>query len=223
MDGAEFFKDWVEVIDFDILNNVLKELTAEIDKYEICPAPENLFRAFTKCSYKNLKLVMVGQDPYPQRNVATGIAFGNNLNTRIEDYSPSLKVLYNSVERYCTKDLPFSTIDVVFPTLEAWAEQGILLLNSALSVRMGQIGSHAMMWRGFIASLLKKISEHKPDVIFVLFGEQAKTFINYLNEDRYITCVHPAYCARNNALLPDIFTEIDNKMLSVGSQLIYWI
>ena len=223
MESVEFFGDWGEVIDFNLLNEVLKKLTLEMERYEICPAPENLFRAFTKCSYNKLKLVMLGQDPYPQRGVATGIAFGNHLETRPEDYSPSLKVLLNSVERYCSDDLPFSTIDAVFPTLELWAQQGVLLINSALSVRLGQVGSHAIMWRQFIASLLKNISEHKPDVIFALFGEQAKSFISYIPSDRYVTCVHPAYCARQQELLPDIFKEIDKKMIEKGNFPIYWI
>ena len=223
MDAKEFFGDWCEVIDFNILNPILYTLSSIMQTKEICPAPENLFKAFGCCPYQKLKLVIVGLDPYPQSGRATGIAFGNKEGTLPSEFSPSLKVLYDAVWKYCSYDLPFSTIDNVFPTLESWCNQGVLLLNSALSVEVNKIGSHTSLWRPFIKSLLTNLQKTKDGLIFVLMGETAQSFKSLLNKENTLCCVHPARCARTGEEFPDIFRQIDEKMQKNGKELIYWI
>lgn len=222
MNAKEFFDDWSEVIDFTILEEALSKLKVKMGKYPICPTPQKLFEAFRYCPYEKLSTVILGQSPYPQRDVATGLAFGNKEGTRFEDFSPSLKVIYQCIAE-CYNDLPFSTIDDVFPTLEPWAVQGVLLLNSTLSIREGEPDSHYDIWRPFIKSLIENLVNKKKNVIFVLLGNVANTFKNYIPKERRITSVHPAFCARNNMPLPDIFQDIDKKHLENGTPLIYWI
>ena len=102
------------------------------------------------------------------------------VNTKEDNYSPSLKVIKDA----CV-DLHYSNNSIIFdPTLEYWGRQGILLLNSALTTEVNKIGFHTMMWRPFISSFLKNFSEINPGTIYVLFGEQAKTFKPYIPADK---------------------------------------
>lgn len=215
MTEAEYFGDWYPLIDKQSLNRVLNRLITETD---FTPPHEDVFKVFTKCSFSNLKAVFLGMDPYPQKGVATGVAFANKKDVPLTEMSPSLKVIFNSVGAYYS-DVPDGTLDC---TLDLWSRQGILLLNSALTTKIDSPGSHALLWRRFIASLLSNISKNKPDTVFVLFGQQAQSFSSYISNSPCIRCVHPSYCARKGILLPDIFSEID-ALLAKSDTYIYWM
>lgn len=216
---TDFFGDWSKVIDESALIETLNNLDKEILSYKICPEQKNVFRAFLECPYSSLKVVFLGQDPYPQKGVAMGILFGNSNDTLPENYSPSLKVFNRSIDKYYD-DLP--SPETPTPDLTYLSRQGILMINSALTVRENCVGSHTMLWRKFIASLLHNISIDKKETIFVLFGNQAQTFIPYIKSSNIIKCVHPAYCARREELLPDIFSSVDKRLESIGKLPIYW-
>lgn len=206
----EYFGEWLKVIDINELNKVLTVLGRMYRVKPICPAQEDVFKAFSLCKYNDCKVVFIGQDPYPQKGVATGILFGNKANTKIEDYSPSLKIV-----RDAAIDLHISHYSITFdPTLESWAKQGILMLNSALTVEMNKVGSHTMLWRPFISKLIKNMSEINTGIIYVLFGKQAQTFKPYIGKyNDVIEIEHPAYFARLGKEMPSsIFYEI-NKLL----------
>jgi uracil-DNA glycosylase len=214
MTEKEYFGDWFPLINLPTLTRVLDRLSKERD---FVPKHEDVFKVFTKCSFKNLKVVFLGMDPYPQRGIATGIAFGNSADTAKDKYSPSLKVIYDSLIEY-SEDLPYG-FDC---TLESWCSQGILMLNSSLTVTVNKPGSHYLIWHKFISELLLNISTNKPDTIFVLFGNKAQSFVPFLNSCKYFNCVHPSYCARKNELLPNIFSEVNN-ILKEKNIFIKWI
>ena len=214
MSEQEYFGDWFPLIDLNSLNRVLERLGNESN---FTPKHEDVFKVFTKCSFDNLKVVMLGMDPYPQKGIATGIAFANAEGTSSDKYSPSLKVLYDSLLEY-SQDLP-KGFDC---TLESWCTQGVLPINSALTTIINKPGSHYLIWHTFISTLLWNISKLKPNTLFVLFGKQAQSFIPYLNECNYIESVHPSYCARNNLILPDVFSKIDEYLNEMNTQ-IEWI
>lgn len=148
--------------------------------------------------------------PYPQKGVATGILFGNKKETRDKDLSPSLQIVKEAAINF---EIPHNCI-IFDPTLESWSKQGILMINSALTVEMNKIGSHAMLWRPFIASLLKKLSENKTNIIYVLFGKQAQTFKPYINKQLNIVLEesHPAYFARIGERMPHTVFEQISKL-----------
>ncbi len=198
----KYFGGWLKVIDCKQLkkyeNMLLQAVTNNIS-FE--PQAEHVFKAFHKCPYNECCTVILGQDPYPQRGVATGIAFGNDL-TKNPSLSPSLGVILNCVARY-SEDLPnFDT------TLERWESQGILMLNSSLTVKTNQPGSHAEAWKPFIRSIIENLSEEKPDIFWMLLGKQAwefKDYIKYGDDSKSGNIVmdyHPAYYARNNVPMP---------------------
>jgi len=147
-----------------------KTLKAE-ENIGLCPEFENIFNAFEKCQFKDLKAIILGQDPYPQRGIATGLAFANKHDT--VSLSPSLKILKAEME----KDLNTVALDFD-PTLENWAAQGVLLLNSSLTCRVGFPGSHAHLWRPFMDKLFSILYETlELDVPTVAMGGAAKQIV----------------------------------------------
>lgn len=217
----EYFGRWMRVIDKRELESVLSKLGPEYKRKPICPAQNNVFKAFEVCPYDKLKVVMLGQDPYPQKGVATGILFGNKEGTRDEDLSPSLQIIKEAAINF---EIPHNCI-IFDPTLESWAKQGILMINSALTVEMNKIGSHVMLWRPFIASLLKKLSENETGIIYVLFGKQAQTFKPYINK-QFNTVLeenHPAYFARTGEAMPHtVFEQISKLTKGMYGMPITW-
>ena len=217
----EYFGRWMRVIDKRELESVLSKLGPEYKRKPVCPAQNNVFKAFEVCPYDKLKVVMLGQDPYPQKGVATGILFGNKEGTRDEDLSPSLQIIKEAAINF---EIPHNCI-IFDPTLESWAKQGILMINSALTVEMNKIGSHVMLWRPFIASLLKKLSENETGIIYVLFGKQAQTFKPYINK-QFNTVLeenHPAYFARTGEAMPHtVFEQISKLTKGMYGMPITW-
>lgn len=211
MTPQEFFGDWTKVIDLNELQTVLGKLN-QLNPELLCPRPSNVFRAFKLCPYRECRVVFLGQDPYPQKGVATGVLFGNKADTPEDKLSPSLEVIKECCINY---EVPHGPIEFD-STLESWAKQGILMINSALTCKVNEIGSHVNLWRQFIAKLLKNLSYREAGIIYVLFGKQAQTFEPYI-DSRYndiIKVEHPAYFARANKIMPyRVFTDI-NKLLN---------
>ena len=205
----EYFGDWLKVIDVPELQKVTAQVTRLYHIKPIVPEYENIFKAFRLCSLHDLKVVFLGQDPYPQKGVATGVLFGNKEGT--EQLSPSLEVIKEAAVNYEVYHNPY-TFDI---TLESWAKQGILMINSALTCEMNRIGSHVMLWRPFISKLLKNLSLYEPGTIYVLFGSQAQTFEPYINKqfNHIIKVQHPAYFARTGKKMPyELFTQINTLL-----------
>lgn len=203
MTFEEYFGGWVRVIDTKELYRVIGQVST-INKDLLCPIYSDIFKAFNLCSYRDLRVVLIGQDPYPQKGVATGILFGNkDENVK----SPSLEII-----REACINFEKSHNSIIFdPTLESWAKQGILMINSALTCEVNKVGSHTMLWRPFMVSLLKNLSKERTGVIYVLFGEQAKTFKPYIDK-RYNIILeekHPAYYARKEERMSSfVFEEV---------------
>lgn len=222
MTMEEYFGDWMKVIDKEELNKVLKKLREmynQTNKF-VTPDSMNWFKAFELCPYSSMKVVMIGQDPYPQRGVATGILFGNKKEVSEENLSPSLKIVKEAAIDF---EIPHNSI-IFDQTLESWAKQGILMINSALTVEIGKVGSHTMLWRGFISKLMKKLSEYNTGIIYVLFGEQAKTFKPYIGKNNIILEEkHPAYYARIEGRMPStVFKEITKLTKEKYGEPIVW-
>lgn len=216
----EYFGDWKGLIDMRELGIVLGKLN-KVNPALVCPSMANIFKAFELCSHKDLKVVMLGMDPYPQKGVATGVLFGNRADVSEDNLSPSLKVIKEAAINY---EMPHSVI-TFDQTMESWARQGILMINSALTCEMNKVGSHTMLWRPFISKLLKNLSENDTGIIYVLFGKQAQTFKPYINKqyNDVLEIEHPAYFARRNTSMPsDIFYEINRLLKGRYNTTIEW-
>lgn len=218
---TDYLGDWMKVINQTELDKVLKQLSFNYSNQSVEPNSKKVFKAFNSCPYSQLKVIFIGQDPYFQKNIATGIAFGNIV-TRDSDVSPSLQVLKDSLINYVNP-----TGNIIFDnTLESWSKQGVLMLNSALTVEVNKPGSHTMLWRPFISSLLQNLSSSQTALIYVLFGNQAQTFEPYINEkfNLILKEKHPSYYARTGSMMPySIFKKIDVRLKHQYNNTIKWI
>ena len=204
MTADEYFGDWMKVIDRESLLRIMRWIQS-LNPDTICPSPRNIFRAFKLCPYRDCRQIWLGQDPYPQKGVATGILFGNSNETPEECLSPSLQVVKEAMIDYT---IPHNRVEFD-NTMESLAKQGILLINSALTCEVNKIGSHTAIWRDFISKLLRNFSYNNPGTIFILFGNQASSFkSSIVGSQNILECYHPAYYARNNSRMPsDVFIK----------------
>lgn len=149
--------------------------------------------------------IILGQDPYPQKNVATGIAFANAEGTPL---SPSLKVIKNSVLKVYPGEFD--------QTLISWVNQGILLLNSAFTVKENTPGSDSLHWVRFTVQLLSELSEMFPNLFYLLLGKPAEFFAGHIqNSGPIIKEMHPSFYARTKQEFP---SEIWEKMVDYVEQ-----
>ena len=216
----EYFGDWMKVLDRKETVKIMNWLKTT-DSSTLCPSIKNVFKAFKLCSYNECKVIFIGQDPFPQKGVAQGILFSNSSNTPEDKLSPSLKVVKESVINF---DIPHNLI-TFDPTLESWAKQGILMLNSALTTEVGKVGIHTLKWRPFIGSFLKNMSEKNPGIIYVFFGSQAKSLNTYINNNNNykLFIEHPAYYARLNKRMPsDIWYTVKKLVYNIYGTSIEW-
>jgi uracil-DNA glycosylase len=215
----EYFGDWMKVLDRNETMKIMGWLRT-VNKETLCPNIKDVFKAFKLCSYNKCRVIFVGQDPYPQRGVAQGVLFGNSSDTPENKLSPSLQIIKESVINF---EIPhnFITFD---PTLESWAKQGILMINSALTTEVGKIGVHMMKWRPFMIAFLKQMSMINPGIIYVLFGSQAQILEPYINKNNYVLKIeHPAYFARINKKMPyHIWKDINKILYDLYGERIEW-
>ena len=217
----EYFGDWSKVVDLTEADRIIRRLSAS--NHTICPQLKDIFRAFTLCPFNSLRVVVLGLDPYNNlkggRPVATGLAFANSPDTT--ELSPSLEVLKESVINYT---IPHRTI-IFDPSLEKWETQGVLLLNSALSCEVGKVGSHTLLWRPFIKSLLINLSKYHTGIVYILMGTVAQSFEVYINKQfNYVVHIrHPSWYARNRTRMPsDIWNEVNSILIGQNGNGIEW-
>jgi uracil-DNA glycosylase len=161
---------WNSVLKGEFEKEYFKELSEflqfEYDNKHIFP-PENLiFNAFEHCSFEDVKVVIIGQDPYHGDGQANGLSFSVNETVPIP---PSLLNMYKEIERDLGKQIPDSG------NLLHWAKQGVLLLNATLTVEAHKAGSHqGKGWELFTDVVIQTLSEEKEHLVFMLWGAFAK-------------------------------------------------
>lgn len=215
------FKSWSHIINKKELAEVTSILEKEYQKDIIYPKQIDVFNAFKYCNYYDLKVVMVGYDPYPQKDVATGLLFANKEDTPEDELSPSLSIIKDCV---LNDVIPYGGYEFD-NSLKSWAKQGVLLINSALTVKKDTVGSHTLLWRPFMVSLFKNLSLSDSGIIYVLFGNQAQTLEPYINKkfNYIIKEKHPAYYSRNKTNMPsDVFKKIDEICNKLYGEKIQW-
>jgi uracil-DNA glycosylase len=183
------------------------------------PALKDVFSAFEKCPVNELKVVMIGQDPYPQINVADGLAFSCS---KSEECMPAINFLLNEVNRTVYKGHPISTD----PDLTRWAEQGILLLNSALTTVIGKVGEHYDIWKPFITYLFDYLSLNCPGLVYIFVGKQAQNWEEHVNENCHKFLIsHPASAVYNKTQTwnsENVFTKTQKIIQEVYNYSIIW-
>ena len=217
MTTDQYFGRWMQVIDRDQLTKVYRFIRSRTAIY---PSKKDIFKAFRLCSYDDCRLIIVGQDPYSNGR-ATGLAFANSASVSPDNLSPSLEKVKDSLVRdiISWKSITFDQ------TLESWAKQGVLLLNSSLSVEPSRPLSHSLYWRQFMTSLFKNLSEKRTGMVYVLMGTSACELKRYINSqnNHILTCDHPAYYCRKQKPMPNILEEANDIIYGLNGDRIKFI
>ena len=204
----EYFGDWMKVLDRAETMKIMGWLKS-VNPNILCPALPDIFRAFKLCSYNRCRVIFIGQDPYPQKGVATGILFGNSKDTPEDKLSPSLDVIKEAAINF---EIPHNLL-TFDNSLESWARQGILMINSALTCEVNRIGSHTNIWRPFVSKLVRNLSDKRTGLIYILFGKDAQSLKPYINAkyNDIIETQHPAYFARTKQKMPySVFKQMND-------------
>jgi uracil-DNA glycosylase len=198
-------------IDSKAFNHVIDSLISLVDGgRRFTPPFKDIFNAFKECDYNNLKVVIVGQDPYPQLGVADGIAFSCSNKGKAEK---SLQ--------YILKALEDEDADV---DLRRWSNQGVLLINTALTCEINKVGAHYYTWKPFTEYLFSTLNKKHSDIVFVLMGRKAESWQLLLSNQIILKCSHPASAAYRGGTWDsnDVFNKVNEELKKQGKSLINW-
>ena len=214
--------NWKELLKREFEKPYFQELSQFVKKeYEVhtCyPESANIFSAFEHCSFEEVKVVIIGQDPYHGPDQANGLCFS------VKDcikHPPSLVNIFKEVHTDIGKPYPESG------NLERWAEQGVLLMNATLTVRAHEPGSHQKQgWEKFTDAVISKLSEERTDIVFMLWGGYAKKKVKLINSKRHhiLTSGHPSPLSANRGYwFGNKHFSTCNKILNdLGNKSIIW-
>ncbi|MDE0536729.1 uracil-DNA glycosylase [Tenacibaculum sp. L6] len=198
--------------------NLTSFVKSEYSKHTCYPKGTDVFAAFDFCDLNNLKVVILGQDPYHGVGQANGLCF--SVHDGIT-HPPSLINIFKEIE---------TDVDIPYPKsgdLSRWAKQGVLLLNATLTVRAGEAGSHQKQgWEQFTDAVIQKISEEKNDVVFLLWGGFAKKKVKLIDDKKHhiLTSGHPSPLSANRGYWfgNKHFSKTNNFLKDVGLAAIQW-
>ena len=214
-------KSWQEVLqpEFDkpYFENLVGFVKQEYASRTIFPPAGQIFNAFNTCPFNNVKVVILGQDPYHGPGQAHGLCF--SVNDGIP-FPPSLQNIFKEISSDLGLQIPSSG------NLTRWAEQGVLLLNATLTVRASQAGSHqGKGWEEFTDSVIKIISEKVENVVFILWGSYAIKKKALINASKHciLTAPHPSPLSSYRGFFGcKHFSQTNTYLTSKGKTPIEW-
>ena len=213
---------WKRVLEKEFEQSYFKELSGKIREaylagVPIYPSPTNIFNAFTLCPFGEVKVVIIGQDPYHGAGQAHGLCFSVNDGVRLP---PSLQNIYK--ELHDDLGVPIRTSG----DLTHWAKQGVLLLNATLTVEAGRPTSHqGLGWEEFTDAVIKKISDEKEHVVFLLWGRYAQEKGAHIDTKKHLvlTAAHPSpFSAHSGFFGCKHFSKANAYLVQQGKEPIVW-
>jgi len=207
----------------DLLDETIIKVIAS--GHKLCPDhPTKVLKCFAE-DPNNIKVVICGQDPYPQPRIATGYAFACE-----DKFQPSLNIMVRELAQECG-DLSLG-IDTPFDgTLKHWIDQGVMLLNTSLSTQEFNAGAHAELWRDFMNTLfwmlndMKLSRESMNSIVFVFLGKQAQSYASNISELLHFKIMrnHPAAETHGSVKFVGFFNEVNKYLEESGQDKINWI
>lgn len=218
---VQIAESWKNKLQPEFEKDYFKQLVAfvknEYTSYKVFPKGRQIFSAFDFCSFDDLKVVIIGQDPYHGDGQANGLCFSVSDGIKMP---PSLKNIFKEIKDDLGKDFPSSG------NLDRWAKQGVLLLNATLTVRSQSPGSHQNKgWEEFTDAVIKTISKEKEDVVFLLWGAyaQRKGEIIDANRHKILSSAHPSPFAANRGFFGNKhFSQANSYLTQKGLKPIDW-
>ena len=209
--------DWKDILIDDKLLDILKKIEKK-DIDIMCPHPSLIFNFTHLTKFDDIKIVILGQDPYSTKDTANGLAFSSMTNI-----SPSLKNIYKCLLNHkLINELPKTG------NLTNWAKQGILLLNTCLTTELGKPLAHKKLWEEYTGLLIDKISAYKYnrgiDLLFMLWGKYAQTMEYYIStsECNILTWCHPSPLAQVKCKENSKFIHCDHFKIATDKFNINW-
>lgn len=205
----EFSKDYfIKLTDF---------VRKEYHETTVYPPGKLIFNAFNLCPFDNVKVVIIGQDPYHGPGQAHGLCF--SVNDGVQP-PPSLVNIFKEINNDLGKPIPQSG------NLTRWAEQGVLLLNATLTVRAHQAGSHqGRGWEEFTDAVIRKLAEEKSNLVFILWGSYAQKKGAFIDRKKHLvlTSVHPSPLSAYNGFFGNHhFSLANDYLVKNGKTAIDW-
>lgn len=213
---------WKKVLNEEFEKPYFLQLTDFVKKeytQHICyPKGKEIFAAFDHCTFENVKVVIIGQDPYHGPNQANGLCF--SVHDGIS-HPPSLINIFKELERDVQKPYPKSG------DLTTWANQGVLLINATLTVRAAEAASHQKQgWETFTDAVIQKISDRKEQVVFLLWGGFAKKKASLIDKNKHhiLTTGHPSPLSANRGYWfgNKHFSKTNSYLKSIEKSEIKW-
>lgn len=196
------------------LFDIVEELYSCSDR--ILPAKQDVFKALHLTRWDDLRIVLLGQDPYHKVGQAMGLSFSVPKGVRIP---PSLRNIY----RELYEDV--GCLPALHGDLTSWADQGVLLLNSILTVREGAAASHAKLgWETFTDGVIRTISDYHTGIVFLLWGNYAKKKADLIDQTKHhvIGAAHPSPLARGAFFGSKPFSQANALLLKQSKTAIQW-
>lgn len=217
----EFKNDWQELLAPEMSKDYYKKLQLfleeEYNSQTIYPEKDDIFNALDFTDYKDAKVVILGQDPYHGPNQSHGLAFSVKKGVKVP---PSLRNMYKELKDDLGIEIPNNGY------LEKWARQGVLLLNTSLTVRGAQANSHRKIgWEIFTDKIISLLNDRKDPIVFILWGNNAKKKEELITQDRHciIKSVHPSPLSASRGFFGSKPYSKANKYLeSIGKKPIDW-
>lgn len=186
----DYHPSWASILEHEFAQEYFTQIERKVDEQRhtttIYPSEENVFQAFKLTTFDQLKVVIIGQDPYHGPNQAHGLAFSVPEGQKIP---PSLKNIFTELLTDVEKFPPHHG------NLTSWAEQGVLLLNTALTVEAHKAGSHSKIgWHTFTQNIINALSQKKQHLVFILWGNHAQSLEKHIvtNEHLILKSAHPS-------------------------------
>ena len=214
-------ESWKNLLQEEFNKPYFEELTrfvkSEYSAGQVFPAGRNIFRAFDKCPFDKLKVVIIGQDPYHGVGQANGLCFSVDDGVQ---YPPSLQNIFKEIHDDIGSPIPSSG------HLDRWAEQGVLLLNAVLTVRAHQAASHAGRgWEQFTDAVVRTIAERKEGVVYMLWGNYAQRKGQIADPERnlILKSVHPSPLSVYRGFFGcKHFSKANDYLIQQGKEPIVW-
>ena len=213
----EWFQILEDQFDADYFKKLKAFLIEEKKQYQIFPPGKQMFSAFNETPFCKTNVVIIGQDPYHGPNQANGMCF--SVNDGIP-HPPSLKNIFKEIADDFGYPIPKSG------DLSPWAKQGVLLINATLTVRARQAGSHQKKgWEEFTDTIIKRLSEQKEGLIFLLWGNFAIAKSKLIDQDKHhiLSSVHPSPLSAYRGFLGcKHFSKVNKLLISMKKEPINW-
>lgn len=206
-----------EQLQSDYFKELLDFLREEYEQQTIFPERENIFRALNETPYDKVKAVILGQDPYHGEGQAQGLSFSVQPGVKLP---PSLRNIYIELQDDINCSLPENG------SLVKWAKEGVLLLNTVLTVRKGEPASHAKKgWEMFTDEIIKKLDQRNQPIVFILWGKHAQQKMQLINSSKHfvIESAHPSpFSARKGFFGSKPFSKTNDYLRSQNIEEIDW-